>query len=109
MEVYGNTVRYNNDGIAGKHTGRGSGNYGPYQLKNLWVHDNVIAMEAGQTGVVTNTADPVFSAGWNNRFDYNTYTLGTADKYYAWDPWFITTSQWTAAGQDPHGSWTDVG
>jgi parallel beta-helix repeat protein len=107
VEVYGNTVRYNNDGIAGKHTGRGSGNYGPYQLKNLWVHDNVIVMEAGQTGVVTNTADPVFSAGWNNRFDYNTYTLGTADKYYAWDPWYITTSQWTAAGQDPHTTWTN--
>ena len=106
VEVYGNTVRYNNDGIAGIHANRGSSSqYGPYQLKNLWVHDNIIVMNAGQTGVVTNTTDPVFTPSWNNRFDYNTYTLGTADKYYAWDPWYITTTQWKATGQDPHSTW----
>jgi parallel beta-helix repeat protein len=109
VEVYGNTVRNNNDGIAGIHASRGSGNYGPYQLKNLWVHDNVIVMQVGETGVVTNTSDPVFSTAWNNRFDYNTYTLGSADKYYAWDPWYMTTTQWRATGQDPHSTWTDEG
>jgi parallel beta-helix repeat protein len=106
VEVYGNTVRNNNDGIAGIHASRGSGNYGPYQLKNLWVHDNIIVMQVGETGVVTNTSDPVFSTAWNNRFDYNTYTLGSADKYYAWDPWYMTTTQWRATGQDPHSTWT---
>ena len=68
VQIYDNTVLWNNDGIAGKHTGRGSGDYGPYQLKNLWVHDNVIAMEVGQTGVVTNTSDPVFSAAVEQPF-----------------------------------------
>lgn len=105
VEVYGNTVRYNNDGIAGIHASRGSGNYGPYQLKNLWVHNNIIVMEVGNTGVVTNATDPVFSAAWNNRFDYNTYTVVSADKHYAWDPWYMTTAQWQAIGQDPHSTW----
>jgi parallel beta-helix repeat protein len=106
VEISGNTVRYNHDGIAGTHVDRGSGDYGPHQLRNLWVHHNLIVMQVGQTGVVTNTHDPVFSPDWNNRFDYNTYTLGTADRYYAWDPWYITTAQWQAAGQDPHSTWT---
>jgi Ca2+-binding RTX toxin-like protein len=108
VEIYGNTVRYNNDGIAGIQANRGAGNYGPYQLRNLWVHDNIIAMDVGQTGVVRvgGLTDPVWSPEWNNRFDYNTYTLGTADKYYAWDPWYMTTAQWRAAGQDPHSTWT---
>ena len=108
VEVYGNTVRHNNDGIAGIQANRGAGNYGPYQLRNLWVHDNIIAMDVGQTGVVRvgGLTDPVWSPEWNNRFDYNTYTLGTADKYYAWDPWYMTTTQWRAAGQDPHSTWT---
>jgi parallel beta-helix repeat protein len=108
VNVYGNTVRYNNDGIAGIQANRGSGNYGPYQLKNLWVHNNLIVMEVGQTGIVRQDGcnDPVWSTDWNNRFDYNTYTLGTADKYYAWDPWYITTAQWQAAGQDTHSTWT---
>jgi hypothetical protein len=67
-----------------------------HQVKGFWVHDNVIVMQVGETGVVTNTSDPVFSTAWNNRFDYNTYTLGSADKYYAWDPWYMTTTQWRA-------------
>jgi parallel beta-helix repeat protein len=105
VEVYGNTVRFNNDGIAGIHTSRGSDELGARELKNLWVHDNVIVMNVGQSGVVTNTSDPVFSAGWNNRFDYNTYTLGSAAKYYRWAGATITTDQWKAYGQDPHSTW----
>ncbi|NIA25561.1 MAG: hypothetical protein GWP04_08310 [Gammaproteobacteria bacterium] len=107
VEVYGNTVRYNNDGIAAIHTDRSASTttYGPYALKNLWVHDNVIVMNAGQTGVVTTTSDPVFGAEWNNRFDRNTYTLGSGDSYYRWGGATITVSQWRAYGQDPNSTW----
>jgi parallel beta-helix repeat protein len=107
VEVYGNTVRYNNDGIAGVHTDRSTSNsvYGPYALKNLWVHDNVIAMNVGQSGVVTNFDSAVFSAAYNNRFDNNTYTLGSASKYYRWQAGEITTSQWKATGNDAHSTW----
>ena len=112
VEIYGNTVRYNNDGIAAKHgtLDQADAKYGPWQLKNLWVHDNVIVMDAGQTGVVrdSNNSDPVWGPSWNNRFDYNTYTLDTGDDYYVWDPWIITTAQWRAFGQDSNGTWTTV-
>jgi parallel beta-helix repeat protein len=105
VEVYGNTVRYNNDGIAGIHADRGSDELGARELKNLWVHDNVIVMNVGQSGVATNATDAVFSAAWNNRFDHNTYTLGSESKYYRWSSGSITTDQWKAAGQDPHSTW----
>jgi parallel beta-helix repeat protein len=101
VEVYGNTVRYNNDGIAGIYADRSDG--GP--LKNLWVHDNVIAMNTGQTGVVTNAGNVVFSPEWNNRFDYNTYTLGSGSAYYRWADGEITVEQWKATGQDAHSTW----
>jgi parallel beta-helix repeat protein len=109
VEVYGNTVRNNNDGIGGIQSAQGSGNYGAYQLRNLWVHGNTIVMSVGLTGIVRQggLTDPVFSSGWNNRFDYNTYTLGSANQYYAWDPWYMTTAQWRAAGQDAHSTWTN--
>jgi parallel beta-helix repeat protein len=109
VEIYGNTVRFNNDGIAGKQVARtdsATAAYGPWELRNLWVHDNTIVMNVGQTGIVRNTTDPVFSSEWNNRFDYNTYTIGTGAEYYAWDPWYMTTAQWKAFGQDPNGRWT---
>jgi len=107
VEVYGNTVRYNNDGIAGVHTDRSSSNttYGPYALKNLWVHDNVIVMNTGQSGVVTNYDNGVFSAEYNNRFDRNTYTLGDGDDYYRWGGDILTVAQWQATGQDPNSTW----
>ncbi len=110
VEVYGNQVRHNNDGIAGIHSIRdqADANHGPWELKNLWVHDNVIVMTAGHTGIVRESSsdDPVWSPEWNNRFDYNTYTLGAGDNYYTWDPWIITTNQWRIFGQDAHSTWT---
>jgi hypothetical protein len=54
---------------------------------------------------VTNFDNAVFSAAYNNRFDNNTYTLGSASKYYRWQGAEITTSQWKATGQDAHSTW----
>jgi parallel beta-helix repeat protein len=109
VEIYGNTVRNNNDGIAGKQVSRpdsAAAMYGPWELRNMWVHDNLIVMNAGHTGIVRNTQDPVWGPDWNNRFDYNTYTLGSANQYYAWSFGTGTTPQWRAAGQDTHSTWT---
>jgi len=107
VEIYGNTVRNNNDGIGAKHTGRGSA----FELKNLSVHNNVIVMAGGLTGVVRmgGLTDPVWSAEWNNRFDYNTYTLDspTADRF-AWAAGYINQSEWLTAGQATHSTWTNT-
>ena len=107
VEVYGNTVRGNNDGIAGKHVSRPDAavaNHGPWELRNLWVHDNVISMNVGQTGIVANTGNGEVYSSWGNRFDRNTYTLGGNAGYY-WGENELSTGEWKQAGQDPNGTW----
>jgi parallel beta-helix repeat protein len=105
VEVFGNVVRNNNDGIGGIHATRNVVN-GPCEreLRNFWVHDNIIEMQVGHTGVVTNFDGSVFTS-MNNKFDRNTYILGSGDKYYRWSGPEITTAQWKAAGQDPNSTW----
>jgi parallel beta-helix repeat protein len=106
VEVYGNVVRNNNDGIAGIHSTRSHSvdRRCEIDLKNFWVHDNTIEMKVGHTGVVWNVDQDLVKGPWNNRFDRNTYILGSGDKYYRWGPG-ITTAQWKAAGQDPNSTW----
>ncbi len=108
VEVYGNTVRGNNDGIAGKHVSRPDAavaNHGPWELRNLWVHDNVISMNVGQTGIVANTGNGEVYSSWGNRFDRNTYTLSGNANYYEWGGKTLSTAKWKQAGQDPNGTW----
>ena len=57
VEVYGNTVEDNWQGITGLDDHRGSGPHGPYALKNLNVHDNIIVSRVtepggGRTGII---------------------------------------------------------
>jgi len=108
VEVYGNTVRGNNDGIAAKQVSRPDAavaNHGAWELRNLWVHDNVISMNVGHSGIVSNTGNGEVYSSWGNRFDKNTYTLGGNAKYYQWGGNELSASQWKQAGQDPNGTW----
>jgi hypothetical protein len=68
------------------------------------VHDNIIEMKVGHTGIVMNVDHELVTGSWNNRFDRNTYILGDGDEYYRWGP-AQTTAQWKAAGQDPNSTW----
>ena len=54
VEVYGNVVRNNNDGIGGIHSTRShsTDQRCKIDLRNFWVHDNTIEMKVGHTGVV---------------------------------------------------------
>jgi hypothetical protein len=111
VQVYGNIVSGNADGIAITHTARRSGtSHGP---SNVDVHDNTITMEVGATGMATQGS--VFFTNRNNHFENNTYFLGCGDTHFAWlDPqdgvgWaYITRSQWTAAGNDTTGTFTSI-
>jgi len=108
VEVYGNTVRGNNDGIAAKQVSRPDAEVadnGAWELRNLWVHDNVISMDVGHSGIVSNTGNGEVYSSWGNRFDKNTYTLGGNAKYYQWGGNELSASQWKQAGQDPNGTW----
>jgi hypothetical protein len=42
VEVWGNLIEDSAKGIVGIDQCNGSGAYGPWQLVNVWVHDNII-------------------------------------------------------------------
>ncbi|HEY7004468.1 MAG TPA: right-handed parallel beta-helix repeat-containing protein [Gaiellaceae bacterium] len=112
VQVYGNTVADNADGIAITHTARSSGpSHGP---RNIDVHDNTITMKVGATGMATGQG-AVYFTGRNNRFENNTYFLGCGARHFAWlDPqdgvgWaYVTSSEWTGAGNDTTGTFNSA-
>ncbi|MEE9179129.1 MAG: right-handed parallel beta-helix repeat-containing protein [Acidimicrobiia bacterium] len=106
VEVYGNTVIGNKDGIAAMAIGRGGGAYGLYELRGLSVHDNHIEMTEGQTGIIDFKDDPAVFTSMNNRFENNTYQIdpGLATPFQ-WDGAAMTKNEWVAAGNDTTGSW----
>jgi hypothetical protein len=110
VEVYGNTLTDNFQGIAALAWNRGSGPYGPWVLRNLYVHDNTIYQQApqragaGRTGIIDKDGTAAFSA--NNRFVRNSYWLGTNPYYFMWMNTDINESAWRNYGQDTGGTFT---
>lgn len=105
VEVYGNIITNNFNGIAGIQQERGAGLYGPYVLQNLWVHDNLVTMMDGLTGVATDTGDPAVFTARNNRFDRNTYCLGDNGRYFAFADGARTHTEWVEVyAQDVNGT-----
>jgi len=103
VEVVGNTVRDNGDGITGLETPSGSGSRGPYVVANLYVHDNTIAMPSGHTGLAQYQAgDSIFTR--NNRFENNTYFLTGGSTPFAFANNWRTEGEWRAFGQDTTGT-----
>jgi parallel beta-helix repeat protein len=102
VEVYGNTISGNRNGITAIQTNRGSGAYGPHLTSNLYVHDNTITMARGVTGVAQNVWTDLVFTSQNNRFRHNTYYLSTASPF-AWLNANRTEAQWKAYGQDRDG------
>jgi hypothetical protein len=106
VEVYGNLVEGNRNGIVGIQQSRDS-----HHLINLWVHDNTIRMDEGGSGVGKGegaTFDP-YSSSANNRFDGNDYRVsGSLTKPFRWDG-METWTGWRGHGQDLHGTLTVVG
>ena len=103
VDVHGNTVANNYNGIAGIQQRRGSGEYGPRLLQNLYVHDNTITMAQGRTGVADGTGDPAVFTGRNNRFQNNTYHLGPNPKYFTWMNKPQTLMDWQGFTHDVSG------
>jgi parallel beta-helix repeat protein len=103
VEIYGNTVRDNANGITGMQSSGcavTSGPHGPVRLENLNVHDNVVRMQVGRTGISQNTGESQIYTTWNNHFERNTYYLGPNATYFAWQGKNLNESQWRAAGND---------
>ncbi len=104
VEVYGNIVEYNANGIAAIQQNRGSGAYGAHEINNLWVHDNTVRMSSGRTGLAQDIGDTSYFTSRNNRFDHDTYYLGTNTRYFEWMNSQITESQWQGYGQELSGT-----
>lgn len=108
VEVYGNIVENNQNGIMGVQQDRGDGDFGPHELRNLNVHDNTVVQGSKQwaAGVAQDVGDTgVFSR--NIRFQNNRYTLGTGDgRWFEWQNGQRTRTQWQDYGNDGSGTFT---
>ncbi len=105
VEVTGNRVFGNADGIAGVQQSRGSGALGERLLARVHVHDNEIELSNGVTGVVQDVGDPSIYADREIRFESNHYRGVGNRQAYAWADRYLTAEEWVAAGQDVNGTW----
>jgi parallel beta-helix repeat protein len=104
VQVYGNTVTNNADGIGGIQQDREDGPEGPHLLRDLHVYDNTISVSRGHTGVVEDNGDRDVFESRNNRFEANTY-VNVTGRRYMWDDRTLDASGWQEAGQDLEGTW----
>ncbi len=100
VDIYGNILEGNYNGITLIQQNRGSGALGPYLLRNVSVHDNTV-VRSGRTGAAQDVGDKsVFTARditfHNNDYE-NVVGFSWADRWLAW-------SQWRGYGMDLTGS-----
>lgn len=105
VEVTGNQVYGNADGIAGVQQERGTGALGERVLARLYVHDNHVELSEGVNGVVQDVGDPAVFLDRDIRFESNHYEGAGDRRAYAWLDRYLTAEQWVAGGQDVDGTW----
>jgi parallel beta-helix repeat protein len=91
VEVDHNTVTGNSNGIVLAQQNRPDhpSPLGPHDLRDVWVHDNVITMTQGVTGMVNDTGDDAYYEQ-GIRFERNSYRLPDPGmRAFAWrkGPW----------------------
>ena len=103
VTVYGNTVKGNKQGIVGIQQKRNNqGVDYSSNLKNLYVHDNVVQVPAGGVSGISSISSMSFT-GRGNRFVNNSYDLGTDNTPFNWMNGQKTKAQWQGYGQDVNG------
>jgi hypothetical protein len=105
VEVYGNTVLDNKQGIVGIQQFR-TKNGVDYSsnLKNLYVHHNTVRVKtSGVTGIASGTSTLTYTSR-NNRFVSNSYDLGSDTKSYTWMGSKRTKAEWQKYGNDVNGT-----
>jgi parallel beta-helix repeat protein len=115
VEVYGNTLTDNFNGIVALQQNRGSGPYGPYLVQNLNVHDNTVTQRVACTAFdngcwagagVQDVGDNAIFTSRNNRWVHNTYYLSGNPRPFTWSNSTLTPAQWQSAGQDVTGTFS---
>ncbi|MPZ19210.1 MAG: right-handed parallel beta-helix repeat-containing protein [Luteitalea sp.] len=110
VEVYGNTLEENWQGITGLDEDRGKGRHGVYTLTNFHAYDNVVKSVrplgegSGRTGITGETEATFTRKG--NLFTNNTYELGPYRAYFFWLAGEHGEAAWKGFGQDVSGRFT---
>jgi parallel beta-helix repeat protein len=103
IEIYGNLIEDNFNGITATQQGRYDtpADHGPYVVRNINVHDNTV-INSGKTGIITDTGDQsIYSAG--HSFRNNTY-IGSVG--WSWDGGDKSWDDWRSYGHDSGGSYS---
>jgi hypothetical protein len=103
VEVYGNKITDCRNGILGRQLNRDQDMRvyhadGPYEIRNLYVHDNDITQATGiAVGIVKpapRVSDDIFTS-WGNRFENNTFHLSNPDgDFFAWNNSRYKQAEW---------------
>ena len=106
VEIHDNVLEDNCRGIAAIHQRRGSGAYGRYVLRRLWVHDNtIVASSESWSGIAQDVGNHSVFTRKGNRFNRNTYFVPeTSEKYWAWKDAPRTWRRWRSYGNDLSGA-----
>jgi len=100
VEIYGNRVTGNYNGITMVQQSRGSGAYGEYVVRNVHVHDNVV-VDSGISGAAQDIGSgAIFDA--NNTFSNNDYV---GDSGWEWENRRRSWDSWRSYGHDRDGSY----
>ena len=90
VEIYGNILEDNYNGITLIQQDRGSGTLGPYLLRNVSVYDNTV-VRSGKTGAAQDVDDPSVFTSRKITFQNNDYEdvvgFSWADRSLAWPQW----------------------
>lgn len=106
VEVYGNQVLDNKQGIVGIQQRRTiNGVSFDKNLKNLYVHNNTVRLvQTGVNGVACDTGDLAVWTSRNNRFQANGYDLSSYAAPFRWMSKNLNKTEWKGYGQDINGT-----
>ncbi len=102
VEIYGNYLEGNYNGITITQQDRGTGEYGEYLAQDNYVHDNVI-VDSGLSGAAQDIGSQAIYEPGNNRWENNDY-VGDVD--WNWKAHTHSFSEWQDFGHDETGSYT---
>jgi parallel beta-helix repeat protein len=107
MDISGNIVTDNYNGIALLQQKRlEAAAYGPHTVQNVFVHDNVVTMNTGESGAVQDLGDDSIFSGRNNRYVANTYHVSAPTAHwFAWLNGGRSWPEWQAYGEDLGGKY----
>ena len=107
VEIHHNSLQANRQGIVAIQQDRGAGQFGPYLVENLSVHDNDVELKTGAAGLLDAIGTGSILNSSSNRFDGNRYDVtGNPLPFYTGGPNPDSIAAWQALGQDLTSTFT---